>query len=90
LRKQRVPLVEDTPEERVETMDMFMGAMSANGCQRVMEAIETIDPGFVEWGLDRLTEAKTASTLFELDDIDGEEHLLGKTPEEVAEGEKRV
>ena len=90
LRKQRVPLVEDTPEEREETMDMFMGAMSANGCQRVMEAIEKVDPGFVEWGMDRLTEAKNASTLFELDDIGGEEHMLGKTPEEVAEGEKRV
>ncbi|CAB1105429.1 unnamed protein product [Ectocarpus sp. CCAP 1310/34] len=90
LRKQRVPLVEDTPEAREEAMDMFMGAMSANGCQRVMEAVETIDPGFVERGLDRLTEAKTASTLFELDGIGGEEHLLGKTPEEVAEGEKSV
>lgn len=90
LRKQRVPLVEDSPEEREETMDMFMGAMSANGCQRVMEAIGKVDPGFVDWGLDRLTEAKNASTLFELDDIGGEEHLLGKTSEGVAEGEKRV
>ncbi|CAM9931493.1 unnamed protein product, partial [Ectocarpus sp. 4 AP-2014] len=33
LRKQRVPLVEGTPEEREEIIDMFMGAMSANGCQ---------------------------------------------------------
>ena len=90
LRKQRVPLVEDTPEEREEITHMFMGAMSANGCQTVMEAIEKIDPGFVEWGLDRLAKAKNASTLFELDEIGGEEHLLGKTPEEVAEGEKRV
>ncbi|CAM9900453.1 unnamed protein product, partial [Ectocarpus sp. 4 AP-2014] len=71
-------------------MGTFIVAMSANGCQRVMEAIEKVDPGFVHWGLDHLTEAKNASKLFELDDIGGEEHLLGKTPEKVAEGEKRV
>ena len=50
LRKQRVSLVEDTPEEREETMDMFMGAMSANGRQRVMEAIDKVDPRFRRLG----------------------------------------
>ncbi|CAM9491192.1 unnamed protein product [Ectocarpus sp. 12 AP-2014] len=86
----RAVLVEQTPEEREETMDVFMKAMSNNECRRLMEAVERIDPGFVEWGLERLEEAKRTSTTYKRVDIHGEDHLLGNTPEKIIEGKGKV
>lgn len=90
IRKMRVALIEDTPEKREEIVRVFMKAMGVNGCQSVMEAIEKIDPDFVSFALKRLEEAENTSTTFDPNDIVGEDHLLGKTPEKVAEGKKRV
>lgn len=71
-------------------MRIFMKALNVNGCQRVMEAVERFDPDFVAFGLKRLEEAKKTSTTFDPNEIVGEEHLLGNTPDKVAEGKKRV
>lgn len=86
----RLVLIEQTPEEREVTVDRIMEAMFNKGCRRLMEAIEIIDPKFVEWDLDRLEEAQQTSTSFDLKDIDEEKHLLGNTPEKVAAGKERV
>lgn len=90
IRKMRAVLVEQTSEEREETMGIFMEAMSNNGCRRLMEAIERIDPGFVEWGLGCLEEAKQVSTTYKRVDTHGEDHLLGNTPGKIIEGKGRV
>lgn len=90
IRKMRVALVENTPEERGEIVRIFMKALDFNGCHRVMEAVERIDPGFVSFALKRLEEAEKISTTFDPSEIVGEDHLLGKTPAKFREGEKRV
>lgn len=51
-------MVENTPEEREEIVRIFMKALNVNGCQRVMEAVERIDPDFVAFALKRLEEAE--------------------------------
>lgn len=96
-RRMRAKLLDLTPEEREETMDVFMTAMDKNVCGRVMDAIEKIDPGFVEWGKKRLKEAETVSTAYpnrddilEIpDDGHGEDHLFGNTRKVLA-GKRRV
>lgn len=90
IRKSRVALVEDSPEQREKSVDMLMEALDANGCRRVMEAVERIDPGIVAFLMDGLVEARTTSMTFDPNLIVGVDHLLGKTLERVAEGKKRV
>ncbi|CAN0511557.1 unnamed protein product [Ectocarpus sp. 12 AP-2014] len=51
-----------------------------NGIRTVMEAIDKIDPEFVEWGVERLVEAEDVSTAFKQEDIGGSDHLFGGTP----------
>lgn len=89
-RKQRTALVEDEWARREEKVRMFMKALGVNGCQRIMEAIERFDPGIIDFFLQRLEVAETVSTTWAADDIIGEDHLLGKTPDEVVEGKARM
>lgn len=44
-------------------MDM-LAAVDKNGCRRLVDVIETHDPGFVKWGKERLAKAKEVSTAF--------------------------
>ncbi|CAM9394521.1 unnamed protein product [Ectocarpus sp. 8 AP-2014] len=81
-RKCRVGLVEDSPEERERSLEMYMRLVRVNGMFPVMKAIDEIDPDFVEWGMDRLVEAEDISTAFERKDINGVDHLFGGTPEQ--------
>lgn len=84
-RKQRVVMVEDKPPTREKKVRVFMKAMYMNGCQRVMEAIERIDPGIVDFCLEKLAGAQSTSQTYDLKAIVGEGHLFGD-----AEGEQRV
>ncbi|CAB1121309.1 unnamed protein product [Ectocarpus sp. CCAP 1310/34] len=68
---------------------MFMEALDVNGCRRIMEAIERIDPGIIDFLLERLGRAERASTTWDSNAIGGD-HLFGTTPDEVAEGKRRV
>lgn len=98
-RRQRVVLLDQTPEEREKTMDMFMAAMHKNGCRRLMDAVKKHDPDFVEWGKERLAKARNngSSPLPGRDDAierpdDGrsEDHLFGNTSDEIEHGQQRV
>ena len=55
-----------------------------NGIQPVMDAIDEVDPSFVEWGMDHLAAAKEESTRFERDEIKNDDHLFASYLEEVA------
>ncbi|CAN0254918.1 unnamed protein product [Ectocarpus sp. 6 AP-2014] len=98
VRKQRVILLELTPEEREKAMDMFMAAITKNGCGRLMDAIKKHDPGFVEWGKECLAKADLKSSVYTSrdnyletpDDGRSEDHLLGNTSAEIQRGQQRV
>lgn len=78
--------MEDSPEERERMLEICMLLVLVNGIRPVMEAIDEIDPKFVEWRMKRLVEAEDVSSLFEREDIRGTDHLLGGTPEQVKDG----
>lgn len=98
VRQQRVVLLELTPEEREKVMDMFMAAIAKNGCGRLMRAIEKHDPGFVEWGKERLAKAELKSSEYtsrdnyveKPDDGRSEDHLLGNSSAEIKREQQRV
>lgn len=57
-RKRRAVMLDQTPEERGKTMDIFITAVDKNGCRRLMDAVKKRDPEFVKWGEERLARAK--------------------------------
>lgn len=86
-RKCRVGLVEDPPEERERNLEIYMRLVVINGIRTVMEAIDKIDPEFVEC---RVVEAEDVSTAFKREYIGGSDHLFGGTPEQVEDGVRGV
>ncbi|CAM9194572.1 unnamed protein product, partial [Ectocarpus sp. 13 AM-2016] len=86
-RKCRIGLVDDSPEERERNIEIYMRLLYVNGIRPVMEAIDKIDPEFVDWGMERLADAKDVSTSFDRDDIKGIDHLFGGTREQVSDGD---
>ena len=89
-RKCKAGLIEDEQEEREEKLDRYMRLVRVNGMMSVMNAIKEIDEGFVEWGMARLVEAESVSTLFKREHIRGYDHLFGGTSEQVEEGLRGV
>ncbi|CAM9456839.1 unnamed protein product, partial [Ectocarpus sp. 13 AM-2016] len=97
-RQCRLILLHQTPQERDKTMDMFMAAITENGCDRLMHAIKKHDSGFVKWGKERLANAQTASTAFssrddfveKSDNGRSEDHLFGSSSDEIKHGQQRV
>ncbi|CAN0442364.1 unnamed protein product, partial [Pylaiella littoralis] len=87
-RKCRVGLVEDSHEERERSLEMYMRLVRVNGMHPVMEAIDEIDPDFVEWGMKRLVEAEDVSTTLKRENIKGIDHLFGGTLEQVNDGDR--
>lgn len=83
-------LVNQSPTEREKAVDFCMAVVSHNSCQPLMEAVEKHSPDFVEWGMERLEEATPVSTDFDRNNILGEDHLFGNTPEKVAQGKSKA